>query len=143
MKADRDGRFARHRPRRRVAARQQHRQGRTQCGRHEDAVAEHVQRAGVRRDVRDERAGNVQRPQAGGTPRVGWQPHCDAVYSVIALSLPGYGPLRQEQIDRFTHLPPLERLGTPEDIANVVSFLAGPDGGWVNRQVLRANGGYA
>ena len=63
--------------------------------------------------------------------------------SVIALSLPGYGPPRQEQIDRFTHLPPLERLGTPEDIANVVSFLAGPDGGWVNRQVLRANGGYA
>jgi len=63
--------------------------------------------------------------------------------SVIALSLPGYGPLRQEQIDRFTHLPPLERLVTPEDIANVVSFLAGPDGGWVNRQVLRANGGYA
>lgn len=49
----------------------------------------------------------------------------------------------QEQIDRFTHLPPLERLGTPEDIANVVSFLAGPDGGWINGQVLRANGGYA
>ena len=49
----------------------------------------------------------------------------------------------QEQIDRFTHLPPLEPLETPEDIANVVSFLAGPDGGWVNGQVLRANGGYA
>jgi NAD(P)-dependent dehydrogenase (short-subunit alcohol dehydrogenase family) len=31
----------------------------------------------------------------------------------------------------------------PEDIANVVSFLAGPDGGWVNGQVLRANGGFA
>jgi hypothetical protein len=29
------------------------------------------------------------------------------------------------------------------DIANVVSFLAGPDGGWVNSQVLRANGGFA
>jgi 3-oxoacyl-[acyl-carrier protein] reductase len=49
----------------------------------------------------------------------------------------------QEQIDRFTHLPPLEPLETPEDIANVVSFLAGADGGWVNGQVLRANGGYA
>jgi 3-oxoacyl-[acyl-carrier protein] reductase len=36
---------------------------------------------------------------------------------------------------------PLERLGTPEDIAAVVSFLAGPDGAWVNGQVLRANGG--
>jgi 3-oxoacyl-[acyl-carrier protein] reductase len=47
------------------------------------------------------------------------------------------------QIDQFRTLPPLERLGQPEDIANVVSFLAGPDGGWVNGQVLRANGGFA
>ncbi|MCM2395317.1 SDR family oxidoreductase [Rhizobium sp. S95] len=36
---------------------------------------------------------------------------------------------------------PLKRLGQPEDIAGVVSFLAGPDGGWVNGQVVRANGG--
>ena len=35
----------------------------------------------------------------------------------------------------------LERLGTPQDIAASVSFLAGPDGGWINGQVLRANGG--
>ena len=49
----------------------------------------------------------------------------------------------QEQIDRSAKLPPLERLGTPNDIAGVVSFLAGPDGGWINGQVLRANGGYA
>jgi len=48
----------------------------------------------------------------------------------------------QEQIDRSAKLPPLERLGTPNDIAGVVSFLAGPDGGWINGQVLRANGGY-
>jgi 3-oxoacyl-[acyl-carrier protein] reductase len=48
----------------------------------------------------------------------------------------------KEQIDRFTKLAPLERLGSPEDIANVVAFLVGPDGGWVNGQVLRANGGY-
>jgi 3-oxoacyl-[acyl-carrier protein] reductase len=47
------------------------------------------------------------------------------------------------QIDQFRTLPPLERLGQPEDIANVASFLAGPDGGWVNGQVLRANGGFA
>jgi len=47
------------------------------------------------------------------------------------------------QIEQFSKLPPLERLGQPEDIANVVSFLAGPDGGWVNGQVLRANGGFA
>jgi 3-oxoacyl-[acyl-carrier protein] reductase len=48
-----------------------------------------------------------------------------------------------EQIDHIKKLAPLERLGTPEDIASVVSFLAGPDGGWLNAQVLRANGGFA
>jgi 3-oxoacyl-[acyl-carrier protein] reductase len=37
----------------------------------------------------------------------------------------------------------LERLGRPEDVANVVSFLAGPDSGWTNGQALRANGGHA
>jgi len=47
------------------------------------------------------------------------------------------------QIEELRKLPPLERLGQPEDIANVVSFLAGPGGGWVNGQVLRANGGFA
>jgi 3-oxoacyl-[acyl-carrier protein] reductase len=49
----------------------------------------------------------------------------------------------QAQIEEFKKLPPLERLGQTEDIAGVVSFLAGPDGGWVNAQVLRANGGFA
>jgi len=48
-----------------------------------------------------------------------------------------------EQIAHITNLAPLQRLGTPEDIAGVVSFLAGPDGAWVNSQVLRANGGFA
>jgi 3-oxoacyl-[acyl-carrier protein] reductase len=49
----------------------------------------------------------------------------------------------QAQIEEFKKLNPLERLGQPEDIANLVSFLAGPDGGWINGQVLRANGGFA
>jgi 3-oxoacyl-[acyl-carrier protein] reductase len=49
----------------------------------------------------------------------------------------------EELITELANLAPLERLGTPEDIAGVVSFLAGPDGGWVNAQVLRANGGFA
>ncbi|MET9368281.1 SDR family oxidoreductase [Streptomyces griseoflavus] len=46
-----------------------------------------------------------------------------------------------EQIDRLAMTPPLERLGTPDDIAAVVAFLTGPAGRWVNGQVLRANGG--
>jgi 3-oxoacyl-[acyl-carrier protein] reductase len=48
-----------------------------------------------------------------------------------------------EQVAFFANMPPLQRLGQPDDIAKVVSFLAGPDGGWVNGQVLRANGGFA
>ena len=46
-------------------------------------------------------------------------------------------------VEHLAKAAPLERLGTPEDIASVVAFLAGPDGGWVNGQVLRANGGMA
>ena len=49
----------------------------------------------------------------------------------------------EEQIQTFAKMPPLQRLGQPDDIASVVSFLAGPDAGWVNGQVLRANGGVA
>ncbi|MEM7633197.1 MAG: SDR family oxidoreductase [Pseudomonadota bacterium] len=47
----------------------------------------------------------------------------------------------QEVVARMAAMPPLERLGTPADIANVVAFLTGPDGKWVNGQTLRANGG--
>jgi 3-oxoacyl-[acyl-carrier protein] reductase len=47
----------------------------------------------------------------------------------------------QELIDRLAKLAPLERLGQPDDVAAVIAFLAGPDGGWINGQVLRANGG--
>lgn len=46
-----------------------------------------------------------------------------------------------EQIDQLAKAPPLERLGSPEDIAHAVAFLASPEGHWVNGQVLRANGG--
>jgi 3-oxoacyl-[acyl-carrier protein] reductase len=47
----------------------------------------------------------------------------------------------QEVIEHLARLAPSERLGKPEDIANTVAFLAGPDGAWINGQVLRANGG--
>ncbi|EFL37417.1 SDR family oxidoreductase [Streptomyces griseoflavus] len=45
-------------------------------------------------------------------------------------------------VDRLAQAAPLERLGDPEDIAEVVAFLAGP-ARWVNGQVLYANGGLA
>jgi 3-oxoacyl-[acyl-carrier protein] reductase len=54
------------------------------------------------------------------------------------LFLTGKSP---EVVQRMSKAAPLERLGQPTDIAAVVSFLAGPDGAWVNGQVLRVNGG--
>jgi 3-oxoacyl-[acyl-carrier protein] reductase len=46
-----------------------------------------------------------------------------------------------ELVERLARAAPLERLGTPEDIANTVAFLVGPQGEWVNGQTLRVNGG--
>jgi 3-oxoacyl-[acyl-carrier protein] reductase len=46
-----------------------------------------------------------------------------------------------ELIERLAKAAPLERLGTPQDVAGVVAFLVGPDSAWVNGQTLRANGG--
>jgi 3-oxoacyl-[acyl-carrier protein] reductase len=54
------------------------------------------------------------------------------------LFLTGKSP---ELVERMAKMNPMERIGNTEDIASVVSFLVGPDGGWVNGQVLRANGG--
>ena len=47
----------------------------------------------------------------------------------------------QDLIDHLAKLNPEGRLGTPPEIAAVVGFLAGPDGAWVNGQVIRVNGG--
>ncbi|BCI68642.1 SDR family oxidoreductase [Acetobacter aceti] len=46
-----------------------------------------------------------------------------------------------ELIEKLSKMNPLERLGTPDDIAAAVAFLVGPDGAWINGQTLRANGG--
>jgi 3-oxoacyl-[acyl-carrier protein] reductase len=46
-----------------------------------------------------------------------------------------------ELIEQLAKMSPLERLGTPDDVAAVVAFLTGPDGSWINGQVLRPNGG--
>ena len=48
----------------------------------------------------------------------------------------------QEAIDKLASMPPLERLGTPADIAETVAHLAGP-ARWINGQVLYVNGGIA
>jgi 3-oxoacyl-[acyl-carrier protein] reductase len=46
-----------------------------------------------------------------------------------------------ELIEHTAKASPLERLGSAQDVAASVSFLVGPDGGWINGQVLRPNGG--
>jgi 3-oxoacyl-[acyl-carrier protein] reductase len=45
-------------------------------------------------------------------------------------------------IESIANQNPSKRLGAPDDIAEVVAFLAGP-GRWVNGQVVFANGGTA
>jgi 3-oxoacyl-[acyl-carrier protein] reductase len=49
----------------------------------------------------------------------------------------------EQLIEQIAAAAPLGRLGTPEDIAETVAFLAGAGGRWVNGQVLYANGGIA
>jgi len=46
-----------------------------------------------------------------------------------------------DTVDRLAKQPPLERLGTPADIAEVTAFLVSDAGHWINGQVVRANGG--
>jgi 3-oxoacyl-[acyl-carrier protein] reductase len=46
----------------------------------------------------------------------------------------------QATIDHLASIAPLERLGRPDDIAETVSFLAGP-ARWVNGQIIYTNGG--
>ncbi|HEY2671622.1 MAG TPA: SDR family oxidoreductase [Rugosimonospora sp.] len=46
-----------------------------------------------------------------------------------------------QALEMFTRLTPLGRIGQPADVADVVAFLAGPDGRWMTGQNLRAAGG--
>jgi 3-oxoacyl-[acyl-carrier protein] reductase len=48
----------------------------------------------------------------------------------------------KELIASISKMAPLGRIGEVEDIVGIVSFLAGPEGGWINGQVIRVNGGY-
>jgi 3-oxoacyl-[acyl-carrier protein] reductase len=45
-------------------------------------------------------------------------------------------------LEQTAALTALRRLGRPDDIADVVSFLAGPDSHWITGQNLRAGGGF-
>ena len=46
-----------------------------------------------------------------------------------------------EDLESYANLSPFGRLGDPSEVAAVVAFLVGPDGGWVTGQNVRASGG--
>ncbi len=47
----------------------------------------------------------------------------------------------EDTIAGLARQTPLGRIGSAEDVADVVSFLVGPGGRWVNGQTIRVNGG--
>jgi 3-oxoacyl-[acyl-carrier protein] reductase len=49
----------------------------------------------------------------------------------------------EADVARMAVMAPLNRIGQPGEIAEVVAFLASPEAGWVSGQVIRANGGIA
>jgi len=51
------------------------------------------------------------------------------------------GDKSDDQVAAIAKMNPLARIGEPDDIARIVAFLAGSEGGWINGQVIRANGG--
>lgn len=53
-----------------------------------------------------------------------------------------YAGKTEEKVEELGRMSPMGRVGEPRDVAPVVGFLATDDGGWVNGQVIRVNGGY-
>ena len=60
------------------------------------------------------------------------------LYNMMAAMLRALG---DETCAMLTEEIPLGRLGTPEDIAGAVAFLAGDDAAYITGQVLSVNGG--
>ena len=49
--------------------------------------------------------------------------------------------LGEDRLKELTEAVPLNRMATPEEIAGVVAFLAGPDGGYITGAVIPVDGG--
>jgi 3-oxoacyl-[acyl-carrier protein] reductase len=60
-----------------------------------------------------------------------------AVETEGARALPEFEPMLAQLLPRT----PLGRVGQPNDIAGVVSFLASEDAGWITGQVIPVSGG--
>jgi NAD(P)-dependent dehydrogenase (short-subunit alcohol dehydrogenase family) len=67
------------------------------------------------------------------------------VNAVAPSAVPTEGTLRNRNVERDAQRvarTPLGRLGTVEDIANVICFLAGDESGYLTGQTIAADGGY-
>ena len=49
--------------------------------------------------------------------------------------------LKQEVKEEIAKNIPLRRMGTPEDVANVVKFLAGEQSSYITGQIINVDGG--
>jgi enoyl-[acyl-carrier protein] reductase III len=54
-------------------------------------------------------------------------------------SFPNY----QDMVDEVVRRTPFDRIGTPQEVADVVLFLASPKAGWVTGQTIVVDGGYS
>jgi enoyl-[acyl-carrier protein] reductase III len=52
-------------------------------------------------------------------------------------------PNHQEMVDEVIRRTPFERVGTPEEVADVIVFLAGPKASWITGQTIVVDGGYS
>lgn len=69
--------------------------------------------------------------------------HLGITANVINPGATDTGWMSAEQLGQVARATPLGRVGTPADVANLVSFLCSEGGGWVNGQLLVSNGGAA